>query len=98
MEVGTASSKIYCMAFIVQMCWYDSDRDIRRYPAVLEGILERLQAPLAEYVFLDTTEQAQKLLERIAKHIPAGHEPYVSTIFAGPGGARKLWTAMITPA
>jgi hypothetical protein len=86
------------MAFIVQMCWYDSDHDIRRYPAVLEGILERFQAPLAEYVFLDTTEQAQKLLERIAKHIPAGHEPYVSTIFAGPGNARKLWTAMITPA
>ncbi len=85
------------MAFIVQLCWYDSDRDIRRYPAVLEGILERLQAPLAEYVFLDTTEQAQKLLERIAKHIPAGNEPYMSTIFAGSGSAKDIWTAMITP-
>jgi hypothetical protein len=86
------------MAVILQVCWCDSDHNIRNYPAVLEGILERLSAPSAEFVFFDTLEQVQILKERIAKHIPAGNEPRLFPIFAGERSARDTWTAMITPA
>ncbi len=84
------------MAVILQMCWFDSGRDVRKYPAVLQGISERLHGPCVEYVFLDTSEQVQELRERISKHIPAGHEPHVSTLPAGRITARDAWTAMIS--
>jgi len=86
------------MAVILQMSWVDPNHDIRRYPAVLGGINERLQAPSAEYIFLDTSEQVQELHQRVAKHVPAGEEPYIGTIYAGTGTAREVWMAMITHA
>ena len=85
------------MAVILQMSWCDPNHDIRRYPVVLEGIGERLDAPSAEYIFLDTQEQIQEVHQRIATHVPAGEEPYVGTMYAGAGTAREIWTAMITP-
>jgi hypothetical protein len=85
------------MAVILQMSWVDPDHDIRRYPAVFDEINERLHAPSAEYVFLDKSEQVQELHQRVAKHVPAGKEPYIGAIYAGAGTAREVWTAMITP-
>ena len=85
------------MADIFQISWIDPDHDIRRYPAVLDGIRERLHAPSAEYVVLDTDEQIQELYRRMAEHVPSGKEPYISRIYAGTGSAREIWKAMITP-
>jgi hypothetical protein len=85
------------MAVILQMSWGDPKHDIRRYPAVLDGIIERLQTPSAEYIFLDSEEQIQEVHQRIATHVPAGEGPYIGAIYAGAGTAREVWTAMITP-
>jgi hypothetical protein len=84
------------MAVILQMSWVDPTHDIRRYPAVLDGIIERLQTSSAEYIFLDSQKQIQEVHQRIATHVPAGEEPYVGTIYAGAGSAREIWTAMMT--
>lgn len=47
---------------IVQVSWCDSERDVRRnYPSAFDGIPERFSAPMAEYVFLDSIEDAKEL-------------------------------------
>ena len=39
------------MAFVLQISWIDPDRDVRKYPVVLEGIIERVHAPCASTFF-----------------------------------------------
>ena len=80
---------------IVQVSWCNLKQDIRRnYPGAFEGIAERLSAPMAEYVFLDSIEHAVELRRRIMKNVPAGCEPYVQALLSCPGTVKDHWSAI----
>jgi hypothetical protein len=82
---------------IVQVSWCDSERDVRQnYPGAFDGILERFSAPMAEYLFLDSIEQAQELKTRILKHVSAEREPYMQALLSCAGTARDHWSTMVT--
>ena len=82
---------------ILQVSWCDSVRDIRQnYAAAFDGIAERLSAPMAEYVFLDSMEQAEELKARIVEHVPRGCQPYIQAFFSCQGTAREHWSAIVT--
>jgi hypothetical protein len=82
---------------IVQVSWCDSERDVRRnYPDAFYAIPKRFSAPMAEYLFLDSIEQAQELKKRIMKHVPTGCEPYIQALLSCSGTAEDHWSAIMT--
>jgi hypothetical protein len=90
----TATDYIQNMT-IVQVSWCDAARDVRRnYPPAFDGITERFSAPMAEYVFLDSIEQAVELRTRIMKNVPVGCEPYVQALLSCAGTAKDHWSAI----
>jgi hypothetical protein len=82
------------MAFIVQVS--DHDQSLRRNHALWTGFDKRLSNTHIEYVFVDSPEEAKTLKARIAKHLPAGQEPEMYVIPAGPISAQEAWTKMLS--
>lgn len=80
------------MAIILQMGLFDETE----YPNVLKGIVERIHGPAIQYVFVDTTEKARELMQRITQDIPQGDQPSVFAIPAGPISASEAFTALVT--
>ena len=80
---------------IVQVSWCEPARDVRcNFPSAFDGITERFSVPMAEYVFLDSFEEAVELRTRIMKNVPAGCEPYVQALLTCEGTAKAHWSAI----
>jgi hypothetical protein len=80
---------------VVQVCWFSPERNIRLYPAVLDGIAERFSGPSVEFLFLDTIEKVQELKDRVTKHVPMGCEPFIRTILTCTGDLRERWRSIM---
>jgi hypothetical protein len=51
---------------------------------------------MAEYVFLDSIEQAVELRKRIMKNVPSGSGPYVQALLNCRGTVKDHWPAIST--
>jgi hypothetical protein len=81
---------------ILQISWCDPERDIRcNFAGAFDGIIERFSAPMAEYVFVDSMEDAQALKQRLMENVPAGREPYMQALMSCAGTAREHYSAIL---
>jgi len=80
------------MAIIVQIGSFDQ----ARYPDILKYHRERIHGSAVQYVFVDTVEQVQELMRRIAQYIPEPDQPPVFVIPAGCIGAKEAFAALVT--
>lgn len=80
------------MAIMLQVGSFDHVR----YPAVLEGMSERLHCPAVTFVFVDGEEQLCELKQRIEAHIPTEDRPEGFQILVAPITAKQAFTALIT--